>query len=103
AEVIGSGNTYSVTVNTGSGDGSLRLDLLDNDSILDATLTPLGGVGMGNGNFSTGEVYTVSRNAPFLISSLRADPSPTAAVSVRFTVTFSESVVGVDMADFVLS
>lgn len=103
AEVIGSGNTYSVTVNTGSGDGSLRLDLLDNDSILDATLTPLGGVGMGNGNFSTGEVYTVNRNAPFLISSLRADPSPTAAVSVRFTVTFSESVVGVDVADFVLS
>lgn len=103
AEVIGSGNTYSVTVNTGNGDGSLRLDLLDNDSILDATLIPLGGVGMGNGNFTTGEVYTVNRNAPFLISSLRADPSPTAAGSVRFTVTFSESVVGVDMADFVLS
>lgn len=103
AEVLGSGNTYSVTVNTGSGDGSLRLDLLDNDSILDATLIPLGGVGMGNGNFTTGEVYTVNRNAPFLISSLRADPSPTAAESVRFTVTFSESVVGVDMADFVLS
>lgn len=103
AEVLGSGSTYSITVNTGSGDGSLRLDLLDNDSILDATLTPLGGVGMGNGNFSTGEVYTVNRNAPFLISSLRADPSPTAAESVRFTVTFSESVVGVDVADFVLS
>lgn len=103
AEVLGSGNTYSVTVNTGNGDGSLRLDLLDNDSILDATLIPLGGVGMGNGNFTTGEVYTVNRNAPFLISSLRADPSPTAAGSVRFTVTFSEPVVGVDMADFVLS
>ncbi len=101
AEISGSGNVYSVVVNTGAGDGTLRLDLLDNDSILDLTSNPLGGSGAGNGNFNTGESYTINRNAPSLISSLRVDPSPTSAGTVRFTVTFSESVSGVDAADFV--
>ncbi len=103
AEISGSGNIYSVTVNTGTGDGTLRLDLLDNDSIVDLTSNPLGGLGAGNGNFTSGEIYTINRSAPFLISSLRADPSPTSAGTVRFTVTFSEPVSGVDAADFVIS
>lgn len=101
-EIMGVGATYLVTVNTGTGDGTLRLDLVDNDSILDALSTPLGGLGLDNGTFTTGETYVINKNAPLLISSLRADPSPTAAESVRFTLTFSESVTGVDAADFVL-
>jgi MSHA biogenesis protein MshQ len=48
-----------VTANTGSGTGTLGLNLVDNDSIIDAGSVPLGGAGAGNGNF-TGEVYTVS-------------------------------------------
>ena len=103
ADISGTGNIYIVTVNTGIGDGTLRLDLLDNDSIVDSTSNPLGGVGMGNGNFTAGDLYTINKNAPFLISSLRADPSPTSAGTVRFTVIFSESVSGVEVADFVLS
>ena len=103
ADISGSGNTYIVTVNTGVGDGTLRLDLLDNDSILDLTSNPLGGSGAGNGNFNTGELYTINKNVPFLISSLRADPSPTSAGTIRFTMTFSESVSGVDAADFLPS
>lgn len=102
-DTYGSGASYTVTVYTGSGDGTLRLELLDNDSILDSTSMPLGGAGTGNGNFATGESYVINKNAPFLISSLRADPSPSAAASVRFLVTFSEPVSGVDTADFVLS
>ncbi len=102
-EVTGAGRTYIVTVNTGSGDGTLRLDLVDNDSILDPSSTPLGGVDAGNGTFTAGEVYTVNKNAPFVTSSLRADLSPTAAGSVRFLVAFSEPVSGVDPADFVLA
>lgn len=102
-EVMGFDATYLVTVNTGTGDGTLRLDLVDNDSILDASLIPLGGLGAGNGTFTTGETYVINKNAPLLISSLRADPSPTAAESVRFTLMFSESVSGVDAADFVLT
>jgi len=97
------GNAYAVTVYTGIGDGTLRLDLVDNDSILSATSTPLGGFGLGNGNFAVGDTYAINKNAPFVTSILRADPNPTAAGSVRFAVTFSESVSGVDAADFVLS
>ncbi|HET9909727.1 MAG TPA: glycoside hydrolase domain-containing protein, partial [Anaerolineales bacterium] len=58
--VTGSGNTYTVIVNTGSGTGTIRLDLLDNDSIKDAGNQSLGGSGMGNGNFTNGESYTIS-------------------------------------------
>jgi len=41
--------------------------------------------------------------SPTVISSLRADPNPTSAVIVRFTVTFSEPVSGVDVGDFSLT
>jgi MSHA biogenesis protein MshQ len=57
--VTGSGTTWTVTANTGSGTGTLGLNLVDNDSIIDAGSVPLGGAGAGNGNF-TGQVYTVS-------------------------------------------
>jgi len=59
-EVDGSGDTYKVTVYTGStGEGTIRLDLLDNDSILDGNGNPLGGTGVGNGDYTDGEVYTI--------------------------------------------
>ncbi len=57
--VTGSGTTYTVTVNTGSGSGFLRLDVIDNDSIIDPTTIPLGGPGSGNGNFIDGQVYGI--------------------------------------------
>ena len=101
--VSGSGNVYSVEVNTGTGDGGLRLDVIDNDSIIDDTLNPLGGVGAGNGNFDTGDVITIDKTPPSVTSSLRDDPNPTSAESVRFTVTFSEVVYQVDANDFALT
>ncbi|RJP55070.1 MAG: DNRLRE domain-containing protein [Anaerolineaceae bacterium] len=52
----GSGAVYTVTVNTGSGDGTLRLDVPDGVSITDANLNPLGGL-----PFTGGEIYTVDR------------------------------------------
>jgi CSLREA domain-containing protein len=63
--VSGSGATYTVTVNTGTGDGTIRLDLVDDDSIHDSDSNALGGTGAGNGNFSTGEVYTVDKSPTF--------------------------------------
>ncbi|MEK6754211.1 MAG: choice-of-anchor Q domain-containing protein [Chloroflexota bacterium] len=67
--VSGSDDTYTVTVNTGSGNGNgaIRLKLFDDDSILDSSSNPLGGVGAGNGNFTTGEVY-ILRRVPTTIS-----------------------------------
>lgn len=57
--VSGVGQVYSVVVNTGSGSGTIRLDVVDDDSILDMASNPLGGAGEGNGNFTTGEIYAV--------------------------------------------
>ncbi|MDP2827005.1 MAG: LamG-like jellyroll fold domain-containing protein [Sulfuricellaceae bacterium] len=57
--VTGSGTTWTVTANTGTGTtGTLRLDLVDNDTIVSSGL-PLGGLGLGNGNFS-GQSYTLA-------------------------------------------
>lgn len=57
----GSGNTYTVTVNTGANNGTIRLDLHDDDSILDVDLYPLGGMGEGNGDFTGGETYAIQK------------------------------------------
>jgi Leucine-rich repeat (LRR) protein len=57
--VVGSGPTYTVTVNAGRGSGTIRLDVTDNDSILDDDSNPLGGLEENNGNFNTGQVYTI--------------------------------------------
>ena len=60
--VSGAGDAYTVTIDTGHGDGGLRLDLIDDDSIQTATGNPLGGPGAGNGNFTTGETYTIDKD-----------------------------------------
>jgi hypothetical protein len=62
--VSGSGSTYTVTVNTGSGNGTIRLDVVDDNSIVDAALNPLGGAGVGDGDFSTGDVYAIYKLLP---------------------------------------
>jgi hypothetical protein len=54
-----------VTVNTGSGSGTIRLDITDNDSITNGSSNPIGGIGLGNGNFITGETYTVTKSWVF--------------------------------------
>ena len=100
ASVSGSGDTYTVTVNTGSGSGNLSLAVADNDSIVDASGDPLGGVGTGNGNFNAGDVYIVDRSFPVVSNIVRVDHSPTIGQAVRFTVTFSKPVTGVDASDF---
>jgi hypothetical protein len=98
--VTGSG-PYTVTASTGSGSGSLGLNLVDDDSIQDAATNRLGGTGTGNGNF-TGQVYSIDKVAPTVTSMNRAGTSPTNATSVSWTVAFSESVSGVNAADFQL-
>ncbi len=100
--VTGSGTTYTVTSGTGTGTGTLGLDLADDDTIADAAGNPLGGAGAGNGNFS-GQAYSVDRTAPTASSIVRADANPTNAATVSWTVTFSETVSGVDAADFALA
>ncbi|MBI5944062.1 MAG: IPT/TIG domain-containing protein [Chloroflexi bacterium] len=101
--VSGTGAARTVTVSTGTGSGTLRLDLMDNDTIKDALLVQLGGAGLANGDFNSGDTYTVDKTPPAVVSISRANPDPTKAASVNFTVTFSESVTGVDKFDFNLA
>jgi hypothetical protein len=98
--VSGSGSTWTVTVSTGSGSGTLQLKLVDDDSIVDLAGNVLSG--SANGSF-VGDVYTIQKDYPTVSSIVPADTNPTTASSVRFTVTFSESVTGVDIADFALA
>jgi hypothetical protein len=62
--VSGSGTTWMVTASTGSGNGTIRLDVVDDDTIVDVISNQLGGAGLGNGNFSTGEAYTIDKTVP---------------------------------------
>ena len=61
--VLGTGDSYTVSVNTGSGNGTIRLDVVDDDSIKDTANNPLGEMGLGNGNFNSGEVYSILKGA----------------------------------------
>lgn len=99
--VIGSGTTRTVTANTGSGSGTLGLNLVDNDTIIDTSGRPLGGVGTGNGNFS-GQVYTIDKTNPAVSAINRTDMNPTDASLLSWTVIFNKNVTGVDLSDFVL-
>jgi hypothetical protein len=103
SDVTGTGKTYKVTVNTGSKNGTLRLDVKDNDSIIDAAGNMLGGPGTGNGSYTAGDVYTIDKTIPIVKSITLVNASPTNLASVKFTVTFSESVTGVGTADFSLT
>jgi len=58
----GSGSVYAVTVNTGFGSGTIRLDLIDDDTILNTLGNPLGGFGNENGDFDLGGVYQINKD-----------------------------------------
>ena len=94
--VSGSDTTWTVTANTGPGDGMLGLDLSDPSGIQDLAGNAATGTFAGN-------VYTVDKTAPAVSSIALADANPTNAASVSWTVTFSEPVTGVSSANFSLS
>jgi hypothetical protein len=96
--VSGSGAVYTVTVSTGTGDGTLRLDIPNT-----ATITDLAGNALSGLPFTGGQVYTVDKTAPGVTAITRADPNPTNSASVTFVVTFTEAVTGVGVADFALT
>jgi len=91
--VSGSGTIWTVTASTGTGTGTLGLDMSNTTGVTPAlTNLPF-----------TGQVYTLDRTAPVVSSIVRVDLSPTALASVSWTVTFSETVTGVDATDFALA
>jgi hypothetical protein len=95
-----SGTTIDVTVNSVTGDGTLRLDLnASGTGIVDGVSNAI------SGGFTTGQTYTVDHTAPSVSSINRQTPSTTStnATSVVYRVTFSESVSNVDITDFTLT
>jgi len=79
--VSGGGTTWSVSVGTGTGDGTLSIDLTDDDSIEDGSGNKLGGTGAGNGDFTAGAAYTVDKTPPSVPDGL--DPADGAYVDTR--------------------
>ena len=89
--MTGSGAAYTVSSSTGSGDGTLGLNLVDNDSIADAVGNKLGGTGVGNGNF-TGQVFTLDRSGPSNAPTITSGPSGlVASTSASFAFSSGES------------
>jgi len=58
SSITGSGISYVVTAAISSGYGSLQLNLVDDNSILDDLSNSLGGVSIGDGDYTSGEFYT---------------------------------------------
>lgn len=104
--VSGSGSNYQIVVSTGFGDGSVRLDLIDNDSIVNGQNKPLGGNGInGNqdGSLTTGESYTIDKTIPTTSGATLVGTPSALDAGVDFNITFSESVGTIDASDFVLA
>ena len=95
SNISGSGTTYTVTVGGVTGDGTLRLDLNSGDS----NITDSAGTAVSAG-FTGGDAYTVDSTPPNVSSISPAGSNPSNAASDSFTVTFSETVTGVDSTDF---
>ena len=95
-----SGTMIDVTVNTITGNGSLRLDLKSSGTdILDAAANTI------DGGYECGQIYTIDNTAPSVSSIVRQNPTSetTNSSSVVFRVTFNESVSGLDTTDFTLT
>ncbi len=100
ADVNGQDSLYTVTLNGVAGNGTLQLKLIDDDSIQSVAMIPLGGPGAGNGDF-TGAAYQIDTIAPAVSMSPVSSPRNTPAGVV--SISFSEDVSGVDIADFRLT
>ena len=93
--VTGAGSMYTVTVATGSGNGTIRLDVVDRESIRDLDGNPLGGVGFNNGSFANGDFYEVHKGTILLDpASLDFEDSIVRNWSTVETVTISNAGAG---------
>jgi CSLREA domain-containing protein len=105
--ISGTGATRTVSVDTGSvtlngnGTGEIRLDVVDNDSIVDFSNNPLGGSGAGNGNFNSGESYTVTFQTLLVTKTADTnDGTCDADCSLREAVTVANTTAGAQVITF---
>lgn len=96
--VTGSGTTYTVTITLSSGDGTVALDIVDDDSIENALNQPLGGTGGINGSFDAAADIDLDWTDPTVVmNSAAADPTNASPIAV--TVIFNEPVTGFTAGD----
>jgi hypothetical protein len=88
--VTGSGTTWTVSVSTGTGSGSIRLDVADNDTIVDAIGNQLGGAGVGNGSFTSGQAYQIDKIAPTASNLVTVAVTPGSSV-YTFTLDYADN------------
>ena len=62
AEQNGGPSSYIVTVNVSGGNGTIQLQVIDDNATKDFAGLSLGGTAIGDGNFTTAETYTVETN-----------------------------------------
>lgn len=86
--VAGSGSVYTVTVHTGTGDGTIKLMVSDDDSIIDAGGNPL------SGSYGDGETYTIDKTEPSVASLSPADRATDVQLDANLVITFTEDVQG---------
>ena len=96
--ISGSGTTYTVTVGSVQGDGSMQLDFKANST----GVTDIYGNG-ATAAFTSGATYTIEHTPPAVISSVANGALTNNGSSESFTVTFAESVTGVTASDFTLT
>ncbi len=85
--ISGAGTTWTVNVNTGSGDGVLRLDVKAS-----ADMHDLAGNNVSNLPFESGGEYTLDKTVPTVTMSSAA-LNPTKVSPIAVTVQFSEAVI----------
>jgi hypothetical protein len=96
--VNGTGAAYTISVNTGTGNGTLRLDVTDDDTIQDVDSEPLGGAGAGNGNFPFGQIYVIDKTEP-IAAITSVTPATTLMSPIPYICKFNESVTGFSNLD----
>ena len=87
--------TYLISVDTGTGDGTIRLDVVDNDTIEDLDGNTF------DAPYSSGETYEIKREV--LDVTVKAEEDQTEDGKFVFEVIFSKPVTGFDEKSIVIS
>ncbi len=95
---------YTVTISTGSGSGTLQLNLADKGKIKDPAGRLLTGTGSGGTTYD-GLAVTIDKTAPTLpaASFIVTSANPTNGTTATYQLTFSEAVTGVTLSDLALA
>jgi predicted outer membrane repeat protein len=95
------GSCSSATTSATVGNNTVTFNTLSAGTYANCTIK-VTGTDMNDSNTLNIPSFTIDTIAPNLTAIVRASANPSSASTVDFTVTFTESVTGVDVADFVL-